>query len=171
MLLLLLLLTFNSDAQTSLELVGGSLTYHVMNPGDSNQFANRLSPDGRLIRNPIIGVQEIHELDGEYWSLGAFAGQNSVGDDIMGFKVSRGKRIGNWYLGLVAGAYEQSSEGFYDKGMVPFQIAKVGDVGVVPLLGIEANYRVNLSQKYYLKLNNLISPVITNTTISLGISF
>lgn len=169
MLLALLLLSLSSNAQ--LEITGGSFTYHLINPGDATLFSNKVSKDGKLIANPILGLQIITETGTEYTSMGGFVGQNSVGDDILGFKASRGVKYGHWYLGLVAGAYEQSSEGFYDKHLIPFQVAKVGDVGIVPILGVEASYRINLSQKYYVKLNNLISPVITNTTISFGFSF
>lgn len=171
MLLVLLLLTFSSQAQTSLEIVGGSITYHLINPGDATQFSNKMSADGKLIHNPLIGIQEVHELKDEYWSLGVFVGENSIGQDIAGFKYSTGEKMGHWYIGFVIGAYEQSSSGFYDKGIVPFQVAKIDDTGIVPVVGVELNYKIVLTRDSYLKLNNIVSPAITNSSISLGFSF
>ena len=155
----------------SWELVGGSLTYHIIDGGAAQAFSNKLSPDGRLINNPIYGIQYVTESDSLYETIGIFSGDDSVGDPILGMKYSTGYKYNHWYLGLVLGAYEQSTMGFTNRGIQPFEFAQIGDVGIVPLIGGEVNYRVNLSQSMYVKLNNLISPIITNTTISLGYSF
>ena len=171
MLLAIILLSLSCNATESYELVGGGLTYHIMVPIRSRNFSNKVSEDGRLIDNPIIGIQRVVESRDYYTSLGAFTGANSVGDTILGMKYSTGARIEHWYLGIVLGAYEQPTHTFYDRNIVPFQLAKIGDVGIVPVVGWEVNYRINLSRSYYLKLNNIVSPMITNTTISVGVSF
>lgn len=170
--LVLLLLSAAAHAESSFEVIGGSLTYHVIDTsGRTNLYSNKVSTDGRLIANPILGFQYTDQGIYEYQCIALFTGQDSVGGPIFGAKYSSGFRFGNWYVGYVLGAYEQNDKGYDNLGIVPFQVAKTGNTGVVPVLGVEADYKIVLSRDTYVKLNNIISPVITNTTISLGVSY
>lgn len=169
MLLALLLLTINSVADV--EVVGGSLTYHLIDYSNAVQYSNKLSNDGRLIDNPILGIQYVKESRLTYESIGVFTGENSIGKDILGLKLSTGEKMSNLYLGVVIGAYEQSTKSFRDKNIVPFQVGQVGDVGIVPLVGVELNYKIKVANKIYVKINNVVTPILTNSTISLGFSY
>lgn len=156
----------------NLELMMGSITYHLINFGDvPKNFTNKLSSDGRLISNFLIGVQLIREDQVYYDSIGVFTGQNSIGDTIGGVKWSSGIHYNKLYIGGVLGAYVQDNRKFEHDGIRPFYIDEVNGTGVVPVVGVEVNYKINLSNKTYIKFNNIISPLLTNSSLSLGGSF
>lgn len=106
-----------------------------------------------------------------YESLAVFTGNDSVGGQIGGVKASKGVKLGNVYLGFVVGAYEQDDNKFDKVGLIPFQIAKAGSTGIVPIIGGEVNYKIGLYRDMFMKINNIITPVLTNTTLSLGFSY
>jgi hypothetical protein len=154
----------------SVEIIGGSLTYHLLgNDFDSN--SNKVSNDGRLIANPLFGLQYTTENNAYYESMALFSGDNSVGTQILGVKAAKGIKIGNLYLGLALGAYEQDDTEFNNRGIIPFEIGRLGTTGIVPVFGAEVNYKIVSYKDVFVKINNIISPVLTNTTLSVGVSF
>ena len=156
------------------ELVLGSLTYHLMDgPPVSYKFQNPVSPDGRLIDNFLIGYQRTEEnADHEYWSWCIFTGENSLAKPIGGFKLSSGTTNGRGYICIVVGAYFQNNRDFYDQG-IDSSLAFVDfhSTGMVPLAGFEINYKLFHIGNTFIKLNNILTPVLTNHTISIGQSF
>ena len=165
----MLLLSLQSSAD-SMEIIGGSLTYHIIGDNFEN-FSNKLSSNGRLIDNPLYGIQYTIENGAYYESLALFSGDNSVGTQILGVKAAKGIKIGNIYFGLAFGAYEQDNTEFSNRGIVPFQVGKIGTTGIVPIFGGEVNYKIELGKDIFVKINNVISPILINTTLSLGMSF
>lgn len=171
MIALLLLLSSMAHATDSLEVIGGSLTYHLESSDNGPMpYDHTLTPDHELIDNPLFGLGYIHEAPNHYyWSAKLFGGENSVGKAMTGIDGSYGYRLGNWYFGGVAGGYIQNNKEFYNAGVISPSIAEWGDTGLVPIIGGEANYRINLSDRTYLKWNNLLTPMLYNMSLSFGV--
>lgn len=157
----------------SSELVLGGITYHNMQYGDvSERYSNKISHDGRLILTPTLGYGKTQDLpDTEYTSETVFLAANSVGGPSPGGLVQWGLRSHNLQAGLALGAYAQDDTEFRKRGIAPFTCVEVGSVGLVPLGGIALNYQVELAKRFFLKINNIFSPVITNHSLSIGKSF
>lgn len=161
-----------ADIQSN-ELVLGSLTYHLLDgPPASYKYQNPVSPDGRLIDNFLIGYSHIEEnKDREYFSYTIFTGENSLAKPIGGFKISSGKTDGRLYIGIAVGAYFQNNRDFTDQGLGDVLPVDWHSTGMVPILGLEINYILFHIGDTYIKLNNVITPVLTNNTFSIGQSF
>ncbi len=157
-------------AEDTDELILGSLTYHLIG-GGSEEFSNKLSQDGRLIDNFLIGYQFTETHLNLYDSLAIFGGDNSVGKPIGGFKFSTGVTDKTWYLGPVIGGYVQNNIYFERVGLQPLDFGPANGVALVPIIGVELNYRINLNKKYFIKFNNILTPALTNLTLSAGVSF
>lgn len=151
------------------EILGGSLTQHIINPdGASSEFAHKVSSDGTLIANPLGAYRLIKtEEDGWYESRGYFAGENSIGEAMGGAMASQGFEYSHMRLGVVVGGYMQDEQKFHDRGLQPFAM-ELGRVGVVPILGLEFQINLPIASKTYLTIYNVITPVLTNTTIGVG---
>lgn len=159
-----------ADVDTSLELIGGGLTYHLIDNGGSVKNVNKLSGDGRLIDNPLLGVGiEIEVYHFLYQTFIGFSGANSVGKPIGGGLYEIGLVLNSFQIGLTAGAYVQNDVAFRDSGEEPFRLFEIGQYGLVPIVGLNVNYKLKLSNSVYLKLNNIITPILTNTTVSVGL--
>lgn len=159
----------SSFADTDFEVLGGGITYHVIDPGSNDaHFAHIISNDNRLIANPMFGLTLGEHDDRIFQSGTIFGGENSIGNSMFGGIYERGYQVGNWQLGLAVGAYEQNDNQYREKGIEPFRLTEVNGTGIVPVLGAAINYKINFSEQFYIKLNNVISPVITNSTISFG---
>jgi hypothetical protein len=169
--ILFVITLFNSYAyagQTSVEAIGGGITYHVIDDGASSKYVTKWSSDGRLIFNQLYGIKYIDEFFDTYWSMALFGGNNSIGAPMTGAMGSLGFVWGNFNYGLAMGGYLQDDNAFRSKGIEPYRLSEFGNTGLVPILGAEINYKVDLSNRVYLRLNNLVSPVITNTSLSIG---
>lgn len=143
------------------EIVMTSVSYHPM---ISDVIAAKL--DGKLSRGlnftPIIGFAQTETDFIMYTSYKAFFGRNCVSQPMVGAMVSSGADLGGFQLGLVGGAYYQDSSEFTKRGVsIP-----VGDI--MPILGIEMNYRVYIDDQAFLKITNTLSPVLTNHALSIG---
>lgn len=158
-----------SSARYSIELVGGGLTYHVIDNGASANFSNKISKDGRLIYTPSVGLKVLN-LPGDYTykSATVFRGLNSVGSPITGGMLGTGLAFGPASLGIVLGGYVQNNEDFRAKGIEPYSVC--GNTNAfVPIAGAEFNLRVPVGENVYVGLNNLLTPIITNHSLSLGL--
>ena len=168
MIALLLLLSL---AHADVEVVGGSLTYHILDEGTSTSYSNRLSKDGRLINNPLLGIA-VTTHDGVFFdTYMAFAGQNSVAAPMFGGLYEEGLELHHFQTGVGIGGYSQESRPFTDRNIHSFRITNIQGMDLVPVLGIVLNYKIMLYNNAYLKLNNLISPILTNSTLSVGMEF
>lgn len=172
LLLFLFLISCTTQASTSsFEAIGGSITYHVIDNTGSSQYQNKLSSDGRLIFNDLLGIRYISQDSYTYWSTSAFTGSNSIDSYITGAILSYGLTNRNLYIGTVLGGYVQDDDAFRNHGIDPYRMTEFGNTGLVPIIGIEINYKIDFTSKYYLKINNILSPVILNTSLSLGRTF
>lgn len=156
----------------SVEVIGGGYTYHLIDFGASDAYKRKITSNGRLIENPTFGLL-FHERIGRFFyrSVGAFAGSNCLGRPMQGMVYSDGIEIGNFQAGAGLGAYFQESKYFSDLNVSSFRIANIRGVDVVPILGLVFNYKVNLTDSTYIKINNLVGPIITNTLFSLGYNY
>lgn len=168
---LLIIFLFSAFARADdMEIIVGAPTYHLFDFG-GNQFLHpKWTPDGRLIGTPIFGVGAIRDYEEYYTSLKLFAGNNCVAQPIGGVLVSAGVHINSMYYGVVGGGYIQNDRTFIDAGVEPSSFIEFGDYGLVPVIGGEINYRKNLSSRTYLKLNTLITPLLINESLSLGLT-
>jgi hypothetical protein len=158
-----------TELKTSIEFLAGGLTYHVIDSGSSSYNANKVSSDGRLISNPEFGIVLTQQFSYLYQSGAVFGGQNPVGQPMGGALYQFGYAIDNLQIGAAAGAYLQDDNAFRNAGVEPFRMFEVGSIGVVPVLGLALNYNIPLSEKTYLKINNVITPIITNSSLSFGV--
>lgn len=143
------------------EIVMTSVSYHPMiNDAVAAKLDGSLAPG--LIFNPMIGIVETKTDFLFYTSYKGFFGRNCVSQPMVGGMVSAGADLGGFQLGLVGGAYYQDSSKFTERGISIL----VGDI--MPILGMEMNYRVYLDDQAFLKLTNTISPVLTNHALSIG---
>ena len=155
----------------SLEIIGGGVTYHIIDNGTSNLYANHISNDGRLIFTGLMGIGYNHYFGDNYASFRTFVGENSVANPIVGYMGSYGWAINKGLdIGIVVGGYFQDDIAYQQKGIVPFSLGG-GHSALVPVVGAEINFKVMLSSDKFIKFNNIISPVITNHTISFGVNF
>lgn len=167
--LLLLICSAAYADESHLELVGGSITYHLSTNPDSIHNAHKISSDGALIANPLIGLRYVHEDLFLYYSVTVFGGENSPGYPMYGAMGSIGITLSNIYLGGIAGGYLQNTAQFLQSHQIPFKLFTIGNSDFVPLLGVELSYRFDLSDNVYLKLNNIFTPVLFNSTFSIGL--
>jgi len=166
--LILLISLFSSiGLANSIEFITGGLTYHVF--GDrtlTNSFPNRLTNDGKLIYNQLYGINYIN-TDGFYYnSYKFFLGRNSIGEPMGGIAFAEGFTIGNLDTGLLMGVYKQDGDMFYKKTGGIWT-----SIDYMPLAGLEFNYKIMLTKTKFIKINNYLSPIITNHTISIGENF
>lgn len=167
--LVLLLLLFPAISNAySLEVMGGGLTYHLIDNDTSYLYSNKLTNDGRLIYNSVYGVGALYENEISYQSLSYFGGNNSVALPISGLLYKTGLKISNWYCGLAMGMYIQDDDKYRESGVDPFRMTEIGSTGLIPIVGISLDYKINITNKVYMKLNNLITPILTNNTLSAG---
>ena len=171
-LIFLFLLCCQAYADESIELLGGSITWHTpLNGSNDGANTNKLSKDGSLIDNPLFGVRLTDTKGIAYDSVAVFGGENSIGKQMGGAMYSTGYVVNKWDVGLVVGAYLQNTNDFYNSGLQPFRVGTEGPNDICPIIGAEFNYKIDLSDNMYLKINNVITPVITNNSLSLGYTF
>lgn len=169
-LFLILLLSSKAHAEDHYrEVLAGGLTYHVFDPDNVSEVnSNKISKDGRLIANPLLGYRSV-DTDGlDYTSMLSFVGVNSINQPIFGAAASIGIAGDFGRIGFIGGAYMQDNRKFLDKGVQPFTLIPGSGWGPTPLLGVEYIHKIDLSNKTYLMLNTLISPIILNASIGIG---
>jgi hypothetical protein len=170
--MLLCFLPMQCLAGDKIEIMFGGITYHPMaSPDITKYYQNKISPDGSLISNFMTGVQIVSETKNSYDSFAFFVGQNSVAEPMGGFKLSTGAIMDDFYIGPFVGAYFQDNATYLKDGVHPFSIFKIYDNSVIPIVGMEVDYKIVLKRHKYIKLNNIISPGLTNSSLSYGMSF
>jgi len=161
-------------AEDTIEIFGGpSLTFHVIDPNivvDSN-FSNKVSSDGRLIANPLFGITYGHNDGRLFSSITGFLGEDSLGDLMEGAIYERGYQFKWLQLGLAGGGYIQNDVPYHNDNIAPFRLLEVDGLGLVPVVGAAVNLHFHINDRTYVFVNNVLTPVITNTTVGLGFSF
>lgn len=159
-LLSLLSLQVHAD---STELIFGSLSYHIINTGAKKYYKYKTSLTPNLITNPLIGIRFNDKI-----SQTIFYGKNSIAEPMCGYLAffGHGKSIRQ---GIVAGFYYQNTKKFRDHHIIMFKEFK--DSNIIPLVGYEFDFKFKLGKNYYLSENNVLTPIITNHTLSIGMNF
>lgn len=157
----LILLLWTSLASAEMELAVGALTYHLINPQNaSTAFKTRLSPDGALIANPIIGFRIVtRPRFSTYHAHTPFLGLNSLGRPMAGYVASAGSDTAYGRFGLVMGGYMQDNRQFYAHDIQPPSWIQSGGFGLVVLGGLE----YYTTGKKFLHL--LLTPALTCASI------
>ena len=156
----LLLFVAKCDAD-SFENTFGGLTFHLDNSnGVGNKYSNKIG-DGQLIYTGLLGLGYIHGHN----NYQGFIGQNSIGEFIYGGTYSYLIDFSVIDAGPIVGFYQQNDDKFYEKDITPFSLG----YGVVPIVGIELTAKVIKFRDKYIKLNTVITPILINETIGLGV--
>ena len=71
-------------------------------------------------------------------------------------------------LGLTLGFYFMSNKPWIEKGIKPPAVELSKDYSVIPIAGLQLDFRIPLGDTLFIKLNNLITPTISNNNVSLG---
>ena len=101
-----------------------------------------------------------------------FSGSNSVGTNMSGLVYSTGEFIdSNWYIGFVVGGYTQSRSEFRHRGIETMGVGITHDQEIQPIVGAEVGYKYDINSKWFIRQNNVITPFITNHSLSIGFSF
>jgi hypothetical protein len=144
----------NADPEYTL----GVATYHLFVPSRvAEKFRDKWSDDGRLIGSPLAGVSnfKLDPSDHTYDSVKVFAGQNSMGGVMAGAAESGGVYQGNWYAGLIYGAYLQDASKFYDNGIMPPGVILGPKWNLSIIAGGEISYRWK-----WVRLNLVLTPIL-----------
>ncbi len=168
----IIMVCYKAKADT-IEFMGPvGLTQHVLNdPQTSKQFANKLSKDGSLILNRQVGFIRSRTVNGVFSSYGQWVGANSMGNLMAGCISEFGRSFGRYEFGVALGAYIQDVSGFDKAEIQPFQIAKEGNIGLVPVAGVVANVKLYNAPGFYVKLNTISSPILINASLSIGVKW
>lgn len=159
------------------------MTLHLYNSdGVATRYSGCLNESCELIMNPVVGyrweipvVLRERQADGSvapskdysvYYAHTVMAGLNSIHRPIAGYVASAGiKGIRN-KVGLIHGAYVQDNAYMRQAGIDPIAAPETkGGIGLVPLVGIEHQYR--LSQRWV--TNTVITPAIMSFGLGLEI--
>lgn len=171
--LFLAMFVANARAANTVELVGPGLTWHVTDGSGASQMYNHpVSPDGRLLFTPMVGLKQTNlDSSGIYNSMALFTAQNSIGKPVYGGLLGTGVNIyKSLNAGVVVGGYVQNNQDFKYLGVTPFSMTD-GVNAFVPLLGFEVNFKIHTSEKTFIGISNIVTPVITNHSLSFGVYY
>lgn len=165
----LLILAPLSHAETvNYEILGGSLTQHIIGPAElDHKYRYKLNEDG-LIANPMFGFREVHIDDNFYTSIVYFGGGNSIAEPMAGVAWSMGYAGDYNRVGLVAGIYLQNNALFLDEGIIPPMIIPYAGIGPVPLVGIEMTNTLYKAKDHYFFINSIVNPFLANVSLGIG---
>ena len=156
-------------AQESNEVLAGALTQHFTNFGGvSRKFDNKISADGTLIANPMLGWRIVKTEGLVYTSSTLFGGENSIGEMMGGVAFSGGVKVDHLRIGLVGGGYLQDDQKFRDRDIHPFSVSLGDRMGLAPIAGVELSIDVPLEHETYMTVYTIISPVLSTTTVGFG---
>lgn len=159
--MILLLILFGTSYADHTELLVGGITAHFTNYDQADRnFDNKLNRSGEVIANGVISVREVRVHDDHYATYGAFTGQNSIGQPMVGLLTSAGIVDGQNRYGLAAGGYAQNDNKFRERNITPFTISESQGIGLVPVVGIEWTH----TYKNFLT-NVLVTPILGNVSI------
>lgn len=169
---LILLFGAASHADENWEFIGPGITYHVIDNGAAPYFDHKLSGDGRLIFTPMVGLKKTHiDPTNTYNSFTIFTAANSIGSQVYGAVGGTGIRFFRiLYGGFAYGAYVQNNNDFKAMGITPFSIND-GVNAIVPIFGLEINAHFPIGDTLFIGFNNLLTPIITNHNLSIGLQY
>jgi hypothetical protein len=156
----LLLFSLPLDAY---EIIGGGLVTHPFSEYDL--FPDN-SPSGFMYRS-LYGVGfTTYETPRNYNTISVFGGKNSIQEPIYGALYGVGNMYGpNFGAGFVYGGYFQDENQFKKYNLTYFTLVP----GFAPILGIELIPRLKLGKNIWLKMNNILTPLMTSHSLSLEI--
>ncbi len=149
----------------------GFATLHYYNPGGKFlSYKGAVTEDGNLILNPIIGMKLSFEKSLFNNGVSFFSGLNSVGGFMIGGFYEAGIKIfkDHLYINGISGFYIQSDSEYRNYGYVPFKLFLLGDTDIVPIIGINFSFKLDISKYLFIKLNSLVTPILINFSISFG---
>ncbi len=171
--LFLFLLTIPVFAQTSLMLGTGSLTPHITN--SKKPYCNQWNDTGIIFNRTYY----IRYGRGNH-AVTYMQGEDSICSSIKGGFYTYRFYGGNFLdMGLIAGGYNYKEENWKatndnrPAGYDTVDLVSVDVFGLefVPILGIELSLHLIRGRSWSLKLNNILTPIITNHSLALEFRF
>lgn len=161
---------------TGFQLGFGGLTPHYdVGPGDHN-YCNQIG-ESDIIYNRTYYLR----IEGKRDAFTFMAGYDSICSPIEGLFYTLKLYEGKWFgLGLIGGAYEFNMNNWiYEEHHAPAGVlavypvySKVGkNFYFVPVLGAEVNLGLAHAGSWSLWMNSIITPIISNISISLKKTF
>lgn len=141
------------------ELAYGLVTTHVIHPGHM-QYSGCLESSCRTIYNPMLAYRKKQFTGDEYEAHTFLFGTNSVHDAIGGYYKSFGVQANRQAAALIIGGYLQNNQHFKDRQILPFSIAEINKIGLVPVIGAE--------HQYFLRKDVFTSIVLTPAIVNFG---
>lgn len=155
------------------------LTHHWYNTG-AERFANKISDDGKTIGNSLVSFEYIRQKhknkDDKYQKLVVFGGEDSIGTAMGGFYYSHGATkytMNGFNVGTLIGMYffdqDKWTERYHDtSNNSPSFLHEMGVHNVNIIIGLEINYHIKIDDQMFFKINNVITPMITNHGVGIG---
>lgn len=151
------------------EVVIGSLTYHFFDfKSSSHQFENKVSSDGMLISNPMIGYLNHNLKDYSNIKTHAFlVFEDSIGSPAGGYFKANSKRyFGLLDVGFFYGGYLVNNKEWEKKRVdLPINIEFAGDASIIPIFGLRFSQEMKIDQTLSLRLNATVSPSLITLTL------
>lgn len=156
-LLLVLLLSTNLLAKKTNEVVAGGYVYHPIH------FSEKIP---RGLWRPILAFKHTTYSSDTYMSYVGFMGADCIDSPITGAAFSTGFNFEYLDVGSIVGAYKYNRKAWKDANV------NIGTIlPFLPIIGLELNFKYQITDKLGVKFNNIITPVITNSSMSLIINF
>lgn len=170
LIILIILIVLKKVHANEVELTLGSVSMHTTVDPSNVRLSNRITNDGRFVFNPLYGVGYTINRETLYYSFKAFTGLNCVADHIYGGTASLGYSWQHIRLGGIIGGYIQDDTAFTARNIEPFSI--IGNRNaLVPIIGAELIFMFKVTDTSFIKVNNLISPILMNTSIGYGVRY
>lgn len=169
----MLILSLPSWALTTIQLGAGGLTPHITNA--KKPYCNQWNDTGIIFNRTYYARLGVNNH-----SFTVMAGEDSICSEIYGafygYQFYRTKYLD---IGVIAGGYSFVQENWDESNAnTPANFDTVDLVSVdvfglefVPILGIELGIHLMRNKTWSLKINNVLTPVITNHSIALEMRF
>jgi hypothetical protein len=137
----------------------GGIIYHIN---------NNIDEISDLSTKSFLGYKITARDNSDYKSIGIFIGRDSINSPIIGAIASSGKIYHDFiYLGFAIGGYKYKLDNWRERYIMPADPMRIEHV---ILMGTELNFKFDFDQ-YYFTLNNILTPILTNHTVSIGVNF
>jgi hypothetical protein len=156
---------------------------HHFSDVNADLYKNKVSADGKTIDNPLYSVTMLWELSPiSYSSLSLYGGEDSIGSPMYGFMTSAGLGSINstsFQFGGILGAYFYDESAWEDRfegrdiQTPSWLYVTYGSrfKGVNVIVGIEFNGQIQISESSYIKIKNVITPLITISSFGIGFNY
>ena len=174
LLMLCLIGVAEAKSRYDIEMDAGSLTYHYFDSDDNlDSYKNKTHLNTRTMKSPTIGFKFAITYRNRRYETGKFfLGDDQMKSPMYGFHYATGLNRGNLQLGVFMGGHMYDRSYWIDADSRNRMSFHVDDDQSFALdLGLEINYTMLRYRGIYFKLNNLLGPLNSIHSISIGTDF